>query len=140
VKNFKEANINASLLGYADNLMAWVNTNMQGPTVRDVLRSRKIVEIVLEEINNLSQTYPFKTFTPQYEMSALPDNWRYMANFQIYGFSYLARSFPYHRASKDCIYVIGDCENRAAHSHNRHHELRLGLGGESVRFWAMGIQ
>jgi hypothetical protein len=28
-------------------------------------------------------------------------------------------------------YEIGDCEDRAAHSHNRHHELSLGFGGIS---------
>jgi hypothetical protein len=31
-------------------------------------------------------------------------------------------------------YVIGDCENRAAHSHNRHHELSLGFGGVGTVF------
>lgn len=43
------------------------------------------------------------------------------------------------RAFRDLSYGIGDCENRGAHSHNRHHELNLGLG-EAVRIWAMGIQ
>ena len=30
--------------------------------------------------------------------------------------------------------VVGDCENRTAHSHNRHHELSLGLGGVGAVF------
>jgi|GEM_PF-5234167 hypothetical protein len=33
-----------------------------------------------------------------------------------------------------CGYVVGDCENRAAHSHNRHHELSLGFGGVGMVF------
>jgi hypothetical protein len=31
-------------------------------------------------------------------------------------------------------YVVGDCENRAAHSHNRHHELSLGFGRSQYDF------
>jgi hypothetical protein len=38
----------------------------------------------------------------------------------------------YPRMGKKLRYVIGDCENRGAHSHNRHHELSLGFGGIST--------
>jgi len=31
-------------------------------------------------------------------------------------------------------YEIGDCENRAAHSHNRHHELSLDFGRNQYVF------
>jgi transposase len=49
--------------------------------------------------------------------------------------------------TKPCRYVIGDCENCGAHSHNRHHELSLGFGeisanlgyGDSINgLWVCG--
>lgn len=88
VKNMNEANIESSLSNYADNLMAWVNANMPGATVGDVLGYRNILPKDLENLNNLKQSFPFKTYSPQLEFSVLPDYWKYAANFQMYGFSY----------------------------------------------------
>jgi len=47
-----------------------------------------ILSIEISQLNNLNQTFPFKIFRPELEHAALPDNWRYAANFQMYGFSY----------------------------------------------------
>jgi len=44
-------------------------------------------------------------------------------------FVVLAKLSNYHRGRKNSRYVVGDCENRTAHSHNRHHELSLGEEG-----------
>jgi len=46
-------------------------------------------------------------------------------------FVVLAKLSNYHRGRNNSRYVVGDCENRGAHSHNRHHELSLGFGGIS---------
>lgn len=83
-----ETNINSDIRTYADNLLSWVNTNMPGATVGDVLGSRKIRQANRQELNNLSQSFPFKTFTPQFELSELPDFWRYNAAFLMYDFTY----------------------------------------------------
>ncbi len=86
VVNLNEANITGDLQTYADNLMSWVNANMPGATVGDVMGYRKIVPI--GAFRSLGQTFPFKKATEQYELSELPTSWRYLANFQMYGFSY----------------------------------------------------
>ena len=44
-------------------------------------------------------------------------------------FVVLAKLSNYHRGRNNSRYVVGDCENRTAHSHNRHHELSLGEEG-----------
>ena len=46
----------------------------------------------------------------------------------------LARIANYRLGGQNSRYVVGDCENRAAHSHNRHHELSLGFGGVGMVF------
>ncbi|RLB82369.1 MAG: hypothetical protein DRH17_06060 [Deltaproteobacteria bacterium] len=61
--------------------------NSEG-TEGDVLGYREIKEIKRPQLNNLAQTFPFKTFTPQYELSEIPDHWRYRALFQMYGLNY----------------------------------------------------
>ena len=86
--NLNESNITSDIETYADNLLSWANTNLSDPTVGDVLGYREIGQITLPQLNNLAQTFPFKTFAPQYELSVIPDHWRYMALFQMYGLDY----------------------------------------------------
>ena len=83
-----ETNMNSDIQAYADNLLSWVDANMPGATVGDVLGTRKIRKKNIQELNQLSQSFPFRTFTPQAEFSELPDNWRYKAEFLTEGFTY----------------------------------------------------
>jgi|GEM_PF-5236872 len=88
ITNLNEPNIVADLNSYADNLVSWLNTNMPGATTADVIGSRKIEVINRTQLNNLSQTFPFKTFLPQYEFSEIPEGWRYRVFFNMYGLNY----------------------------------------------------
>ena len=51
---------------------------------------KEIKEIKRHNLNTLAQTFPFKTFSPQYELSEIPEDWRYRVIFQMYGFNYAA--------------------------------------------------
>jgi len=42
---------------------------------------------------------------------------------------YLATFDNYPLTRNNSSFGVGDCENRTAHSHNRHHELSLGEEG-----------
>jgi hypothetical protein len=83
VTNLNGVNINADLQTYVNNLMSWVNNNIPEATTGDVLGYRAIVSI--GAFRSLSQTFPFKKYTSQYELSELSTAWRYLANFQMAG-------------------------------------------------------
>jgi transglutaminase-like putative cysteine protease len=87
VTNLNQANIQGNLQAYADNLLAWVNANLPNATVGDVLGGRKIREIHLHHLVR-HKVFPFRICTPQAELSELPDSQRYLARFQMYGFTY----------------------------------------------------
>jgi hypothetical protein len=87
VTNLNQANIQNDIQTFTNNLLGWANTNMPNATVGDVLGGRKIREIHLHHLVH-HKVFPFRTATPQTELSELPDSQRYLARFQMYGFTY----------------------------------------------------
>ncbi len=86
--HLNENNIISDIETYTHNLQNWVNNNKPGATVGDVLGYRSIKQTTRTQLNTLAQTFPFQTFTPQFELSVLPDHWRYQANFQMFGLNF----------------------------------------------------
>lgn len=91
VTNLNSTNIQNNLQAYANNLQTWVNMNLPNATVGDVSGYRQIIP---QQVNKqFRDALPFQTFTPQSELSVLPDSQRYQVKYEMTGFSY-ATSLP----------------------------------------------
>jgi Transglutaminase-like superfamily len=86
VTNLNSTNIDNNLDAYVDNLQTWINTNLPNATVGDVLGYRQIVQQQVDK--HFRGAFPFQNFTPQSELSVLPDSQRYQINFQMTGLNY----------------------------------------------------
>lgn len=86
--HLNDAGIQAAIDGFAANYTAFVQANFpETALARDVVGFRGIRPIDREQLNRLAQSFPFRTFSPQLELSELFDSFRHVANFAMFGFS-----------------------------------------------------
>lgn len=88
--NLNEPFIQQDLARRTDNLLAFVRNEL-GPeaTVGQVLGTKRIEPTESEDLDDLKEVFPFETFTPQLKVAELPQHFRHLVNFAMFGFSKL---------------------------------------------------
>lgn len=88
--NLNEVNITTEIENYANNLLNYVQSEMEDATVGDVIGYREIEKDDIDDMEDINDLFPFEDFTPQEEWAKVPDSLRYKIRFLMYGIDYTA--------------------------------------------------
>jgi hypothetical protein len=88
VSGLSETNLAGSLDTYKNNLMSYVETNMPGANIKDIIGYREITQKAKGIFPPVDNGGPFGISEERERFSEIPNSMRYLVNFQVPGINY----------------------------------------------------